>query len=484
MEMLGLYRNWKEGDPARKPLEPITQYTYIVSHLSSYGIGLMHLVGQTTEAVTAILRSLIDAGSLANLQAGFKTRGMRIRNESMPLRPGEFRDCDMAAGKIQENIYALPFKEPSGTLLNLMGSMEERGEKLATVASASLEEMPHNAASFAVLAILERELEPQAAVHIRLHAAFTHQIQQVAEILRDGAPDYGYDIDGNPQSPNEPGLRKADFSVTEITLVSNPNEASAGAKLMKLQVVQQLAQQFPQEFNTSNLIRYAIGLMGEPDFEPLLKQQDEAQPLDPVSENMNLLTGKPVKAFVQQDHESHLKVHMAAMQDPKIMEMVKKSPNAQALMGSAQAHIAEHMAFQYRREIERELGVPLPPPGQPLPPEQEAQLSQLVAEAAERVSGLHAKEQQLKQAEDPVFQMQQAELENDRKKIAVDEEDRREKRKIEAAKVMVDAINKNAANALKGWDIGFKAAQDMKGTIVSPNGVSNGGKPASKGPPA
>jgi hypothetical protein len=339
--------------------------------------------------------------------------------------------------------------------------------------------MPHNAASFAVLAILERELEPQAAVHIRLHAAFTHQIQQIAEIIKDGVPDYSYDVDGDPNTPNEPSLRKADFSVTEIVLVSNPNEASAGAKLMKLQVVQQLAQQFPSEFNTSNLIRYAIMLMGEPDFEPLLKDTQEVQPTDPVTENMNILTGKPVKAFWPQDHDSHLKVHLAAIQDPTLMQTIQKSPNVQTLMGAAQAHIAEHLAFQYRRSIERELGIALPPIGQALPPEQEAQLSQLCAEAAERVSGQHAKEQQLKQAEDPVFKMQQQEVANETRKLDIDAEDRQEKRKIEMAKVMVDAVNKNATVALKGWDIGFKAGQNMKGEIVSPpNGTRKpSGKP-------
>lgn len=443
-EMLALYRNWEESDPAREPLQAITQFQYIVSHLSPYGIGLMHLIGNTTEGATAILRDLIDAGTLANLQGGYKTRGLRTRNENTPLRPGEFRDVDVASGKIADNIYPINFKEPSATLLSLLQGLEAKGERLATVSNAKLEEMPHNAASFAVLAVLEREIEPQAAVHIRLHAAFTHMIQQIAAIVRDGAPDYGYDVDGDPNSPNEPNLRRSDFSTAEFVPVSNPNEASAGAKLMKLQVVLQLAEKFPQEFDAANVVRYSVGLMGEPDFDQLLKNQQPPQLLDPISENMNLLTGKPVKAFLEQDHEAHLRVHMAAMQDPKMQEIVQKSPQAPALMAAAQAHIAEHVAFGYRRQMERMLGVPLPPPGQPLPPDQEAKLSSLAADAAEQLTGLHQKEEQLKKAQDPVFQMQMQETRNDTMRVEADLEDKRGRRLIEIARLLIDAENKEA----------------------------------------
>jgi hypothetical protein len=442
-EMLALYRNWEEFDPAREPLQTITQFQYIVSHLSPYGIGLMHLIGNTTEGVTAILRDLINAGTLANLQGGFKTRGLRTRNENTPLRPGEFRDVDVASGKIADNIYPINFREPSNTLLTLLQGMEAKGAQLATVSNARLEEMPHNAASFAVLAVLEREIEPQAAVHIRLHAAFTHMIQQIAAIVRDGAPDYSYDTDGD-DALDEPGLRRSDFSTAEFVPVSNPNEASAGAKLMKLQVVMQLVDKFPQEFDTANVVRYSLGLMGEPDFEQLLKNQEQAQLLDPISENMNLLLGKPIKAFMEQDHEAHLRVHMAAMQDPKIQEIVGQSPQAQALMAAAQAHIAEHVAFNYRRQMERMLGVPLPPPGQPLPPEQEAKLSSIAADAAEQLAGLHQKEEQLKKAQDPVFQMQMQETQNDTLRVQAELEDKRGRRLIDIARLLIEADSKEA----------------------------------------
>lgn len=456
LEMLALYRNWEEADLAEKPIQPITQYQYLVSHLSPYGLGLMHLIGQTTENVTAILRNLTDAGTLANLQAGYKSRGLRTREENIPLRPGEFRDVDVASGKIADNIYQLQFKEPSPTLLQLMQGMEAKGEALAALASTSLEDLPHNAASFAVLAILEREIEPQAAVHIRLHASWTHQLQQIADITAEMTPDYEIDVDGDPNTPNEPGLKARDFTAAEFVPVSNPNEASSGTKLLKVEVVKQLAEKYPGQFDEKELVRYCINLMGEPDFDRVLKQDQPPPQLDPISENMNLMTGKPVLAYLDQDHEAHIRVHMAAINDPKLQAMMQNNPAAGQMMAAANAHVMEHMAFAYRRQMERQLGVPLPPAGQPMDPSQEARLSSLAADAAEMLLGMHQKEEALKQAQDPVFQLQKQEADNESRKLDIDERDKTTKNRIEMAKVILDAAEKDQQLEFQGIDAGVK----------------------------
>lgn len=465
LEMLGLYRNWEEGDFAEKPVQPITQYQYLVSHLSPYGIGLMHLIGQTAENVTAILRNLTDAGTLANLQAGYKSRGLRTREENTPLRPGEFRDVDVGSGKIADNIYQLQFKEPSPTLLQLMQGMESKGEALAALSSSSLEDMPHNAASFAVLAVLEREIEPQAAVHIRMHASFTHQLKQIATITAELTPDYEYDVDGDPATPNEPGLKQRDFSAAEFVPVSNPNETSAGTKLLKLEVVKQLAQSYPAQFNPDELVAYLMNMLGEPDFDRVLKKTTPPPHLDPVTENMYMMQGKPVQAFQDQDHEAHLRCHMAAMQDPKLMQMMQNNPNAQIMQAAASAHVMEHMAFAYRRQIEKELGVPLPPMGQAMPAEQENRLAILAADAAEQLLGLHQKEEALKQAKDPVFQLQQQEAQNEVRKLDIDERDKATKNRIEAARVIIEAAKADQQLELEGFDMGVKVLSAASKTM-------------------
>lgn len=473
MQMLGLYRNWDEQDLAEKALQPITQYQYLVSHLSPYGIGLMHLIGQTTENVTAILRNLTDAGTMANMQAGYKARGMRTREENTPLKPGEFRDVDVGSGKIADNIYPLNFKEPSATLHALMQGMISTGESLAAVAASKLEDLPHNAASFAVLAVLEREIEPQAAVHVRMHASFTHQLKQIAAIAAEMTPDYAYDTDGDDNTPAEPQLKRRDFTMAEFVPVSNPNEASAGTKLLKLEVVKQIAQAYPDQFNPDELVRYMVGMLGEPDFNRVLKTTQPPPYLDPISENMNLMTGMPVKAYPDQDHEAHLKVHMNAMQDPKLMQMMQNNPNAQTMQAAANAHIMEHMAFAYRRQMERQLGIPLPPPGQAMDPTQENRLSALAADAAERLLGLHQKEEALKQAQDPVFQLQQQEVQNDTRRLDIDEKDKATKNQIEVAKVILDAAAKDVELDLAGINTGIKAMQTATSTMSSAGKLNN-----------
>lgn len=488
MQMLGLYRNWEETDASAQPLQPITQYQYLVSHLSPYGIGLMHLIGQTTENVTAIQRNLTDAGTLANLQAGYKSRGLRTREENVPLRPGEFRDVDVSSGKIADNIYQLQFKEPSPTLLALMNGMIETGQALSALASTSLEDLPHNAASFAVLAVLEREIEPQAAVHIRMHASFSHQLRQIVAITAELTPDYPYDVDGDGQPGSaEPGLLQRDFTMAEFVPVSNPNEASAGTKLLKAEVLKQLAQAYPDQFNQTELVRYMVQMLDEPDFARTLKQETKPPYLDPISENMNLMTGKPVMAYLEQDHEAHIKVHMSAMQDPSLQAMMANNPNSQAMMAAANAHLMEHMAYGYRRQMERQLGIQLPPLGQELPPEQEVRLSYIASDAAEQLLGLHQKEQALKAAEDPVFKLQQQEVANETRKLDIDERDKIARNKIEGAKVIIEAAKADKQFDLDQFDLGVKvlsAAQKANESNYSRGERAANAERAAQQPPA
>lgn len=488
MQMLGLYRNWEETDASAQPLQPITQYQYLVSHLSPYGIGLMHLIGQTTENVTAIQRNLTDAGTLANLQAGYKSRGLRTREENVPLRPGEFRDVDVSSGKIADNIYQLQFKEPSPTLLALMNGMIETGQALSALASTSLEDLPHNAASFAVLAVLEREIEPQAAVHIRMHASFSHQLRQIVAITAELTPDYPYDVDGDGQPGSaEPGLLQRDFTMAEFVPVSNPNEASAGTKLLKAEVLKQLAQAYPDQFNQTELVRYMVQMLDEPDFARTLKQETKPPYLDPISENMSLMTGKPVMAYLEQDHEAHIKVHMSAMQDPSLQAMMANNPNSQAMMAAANAHLMEHMAYGYRRQMERQLGIQLPPLGQELPPEQEVRLSYIASDAAEKLLGLHQKEQALKAAEDPVFKLQQQEVANETRKLDIDERDKIARNKIEGAKVIIEAAKADKQFDLDQFDLGVKvlsAAQKANESNYSRGERAANAERAAQQPPA
>lgn len=461
-ELKGLRRNWDENDPQKKPLQHFAQYLYIVSDISPYGLGLVHLIGQCTEASTSMLRSLLDAGTLATMQAGFKARTLRIRDDGTPLRPGEFRDVDVPAGKVADSIYPLTFKEPSATLLNLLGNITDVANSLAAQPTSGLDDLPHNAASFAVLALVEREIEPQAAVFTRLHAALGLQLRQIAEIAAlHMNPVYEYDIDGSaggppaaapgqgapgamPPGAPPPPSRQADLSSFEVVPVSNPNEATSGLKMMKLQALLQLNQQLPGQLDQGKLTSAAILLLGEPEFQQLQVQPaPPPPPMDPVSEVMALMNGQPVQAYMEQDHDAHIKVIMNAFNDPMTQELIQNSgPAGQAKYAAMQSLVSQHMGFRYRQQIEQQLGRPLPPVGQPMPPQMEAQVAQAVAAASDAILQQAQAQQNAQAAQDPVVALQQAELALKNRQLDADIQDRQVGRSLENKKIEIDAASK------------------------------------------
>lgn len=437
-EVLAIRRNWEESDQKSRPLQHFVHYMYIVSDISPYGLGLVHLIGQASLAATGIDRSTLDAAALANLGGGFKARGLRSREDNTPMRPGEWRDLDVPAGALRDNLVPHAFKEPSASLITLRDKLVEAAQQLASVPAAGMDDLPHNAAAFAVLALLEREIEPQASVHIRLHAALGYQLQLIASIVREEMAK-----DGGPETPQE-----MDFAQTDIVPVSNPNESTAGTKMLKLQTVIDMMTKFPDEFDKSQVISYGMALMGEPEFEPMLAKKNPPPQLDPVSENMRLLTGQPIKAFLEQDHDAHLMVHTSAMKDPKMQQTLQTNPNAMVIMQAANAHVAEHLAMKYRTDIERELGTSLPPPGQPLPPDVEARVASLTAQAADRLLKRNEAIAAQDQLKDPVVQAQLQDTANETRRVEVDAEDKRGRRQIEAVKVMNELLKNQSTMEL------------------------------------
>jgi hypothetical protein len=413
--VLAIRRNWKEGDPSRLRVEYFVHYPYMPG-FGFYGCGLVHLIGGLTKSATSILRQLVDAGTLANLPGGLKTRGLRIKGDDTPIMPGEFRDVDVPAGDIKNNIMTLPYKEPSVVLYQLLQGLVDEGRRLASITDLPIGQGNQEAPVGTTLALLERAMKVMSAVQARLHAALRRELGLIAGVVRDYMePAYEYEQEGEFD-------RKQDFDDrVDIIPVSDPNAASMAQRIVKYQAALQLASQAPAIYDMAELHREVLHEIGIKNVDKVLPDKNDMKPLDPVSENMAILTGKPSRAFLAQDHEAHIKVHMSFAMDPKIQGLVGQSPQAAMIQGAMAAHVAEHVAFQYRREIEKQLGVELPPPGEPLPEDVEVRLSKLAADAAERVlqkDQNEAKAQQIAQnLEDPVLQAQLAELEIKRDEI-------------------------------------------------------------------
>jgi hypothetical protein len=376
-----------------------------------YGTGLIHLIGGLAKSATSILRQLIDAGTLSNLPAGLKTRGMRIKGDNGPLTPGEFRDVDVPGGTIRDNIFPLPFKEPSSVLYSLLGNIVEEGRRIGSVADIQVGDISANAPVGTTLALLERSLKVMSGVQARMHAAMKTELKLLARVVHDFMDsEYRFDVGGEFD-------RKADFDikVVDVIPVSDPNASTMAQRIMQYQAALQLSTQAPQLYDLGLLHRQMLEVLGIQDAADIIKLPDEIKPMDPVAENMAILTQSPVKAFLYQDHEAHIATHIAAAQDPKIQQMVGQSPFAGAIQASMAAHITEHLAMQYRKEIEKQLGVPLPPEGEPLPEDIEVEVSRAVALAAEKLlrnnmaEASQAAAQQVEQ--DPLTQMQRKELE-------------------------------------------------------------------------
>ena len=407
-EVLSIRKNWNKDDPRKMRRMHFSHYKFMPG-LGFYGIGLTHMIGGMAKSATSILRQLVDAGTLSNLPAGLKTRGLRIKGDDSPIAPGEFRDVDVPGGSIRDNISFMPYKEPSPTLYNLLGTIVEEARKYAAVPDMNIGEMSNNAPVGSTLAILERQMKVMSACQARLHASLRNEFKILAKVIKDFLPaayDYEVGKDAN---------RKKDFDKRiDVIPVSDPNATTMAQRIMQYQAALQLAQQAPQMYDLPLLHKQMLETLGIQNVDKLIPAGAEAIPADPVSENMDIINMKPVKAFAYQDHEAHIRTHMAALQDPKILALVEKSPNATVIQAALEAHLREHLAFQYRSEIEKQLGVELPPIGEPLPRDVEQRLAGLVADAADKLLQKDIAEAQaeenIKKQKDPVVQMQQEEL--------------------------------------------------------------------------
>lgn len=408
-EVLSIRRNYLEDDDTRQKRMHFTHYIYIPG-FGFYGFGLIHLVGGFAKSATSILRQLVDSGTLSNLPGGFKSKDLRVKGDDTPIAPGEWRDVDVTGMTIKDSIVPLPYKEPSATLYNLLNTIVEEGRKFASVADLKVGDMSNQAPVGTTLAILERTLKVMSAVQARVHAAMKQEFKLIAGIVRDYTPDtYSYEVDAPKKA------KKTDYDMVDIIPVSDPNASTMAQRVVQYQAALQLAQGAPQIYDLPQLHRQMLEVLGIKNVAKIIPIEEDQKPMNPVSENMAVMTGKPVKAFLYQDHEAHIKVHMNAMNDPKVQQIVGQNPRAQFIQAAMMAHINEHVGFQYRVEIEKMLGVPLPPPDEQLPEEIEVELSRAVAAASEKLLAKDQAEAAQKAAQaaaqDPVVQQQQKELE-------------------------------------------------------------------------
>lgn len=408
-EVLAIRRNWNEDDMLMLKRQHFVHYVYVPG-FGFYGLGLIHIIGGYARAGTSLIRQLVDAGTLANLPGGLKTRGLRIKGDDSPIPPGEWKDVDVPSGSIRDNIMPLPYKEPSQTLLALLDRITNEGRRLGAISDLNVSDMSANAPVGTTLALLERTLKPMAAVQARVHYAMKQEFKLLKAIMAEYAsPEYEY----NP-SRGEVSAKLDDYAMVDVIPVSDPNSSTMAQRVVQYQAALQMAQTAPQIYDLPQLHRQMLDVLGIKNAEKLIPLEADMEPKDPVSENMAALVGKPMKAFIYQDHQAHIASHMAFMQDPQVAQMIGQNPQAQQIMMSLQAHIAEHLGFQYRQQIEEKLGVTLPAPNQEMPEEVEVQLSRLVADAGQQLT--QAKQQQAaqaaaqQQAQDPMFQLKQQEL--------------------------------------------------------------------------
>jgi hypothetical protein len=408
--VLSIRRNYYEEDLLKLKRQHFVHYIYVPG-FGFYGFGLIHLVGAFAKSGTSLIRQLVDAGTLSNLPGGLKTRGLRVKGDDTPISPGEFRDVDVPSGAIKDNILPLPYKEPSQVLFTLLQTIVQEGRRFAATADMQISDLSANTPVGTTLAVLERTLKVMSAVQARLHYSMRQEFKLLAAIIRDYSPEeYDYDVD----SPYGRMIKQADYDMVDVIPVSDPNATTMAQRIVQYQAVLQLASQAPQIYDMPKLHARMLEVIGIKDVADLIPAAKEEKPQDPVSENMAVLNMKPVKAFMYQDHEAHMAVHMTAMQDPVLRATLGQNPQAQAMMGAMMAHINEHLGFLYRRQMEETLGVPLPPPGEPLPQSMEVELSRLVADASQQLLQKHMAQAQQQQAQqqqqDPIFQQQQMEL--------------------------------------------------------------------------
>ncbi len=485
-DVLAVYRNWKEADPDQKKRLWFAHHQYMPG-FGFYGIGLIHLLGGLSRSATSIMRQLIDAGTLSNLPAGLKSRGLRIKGDDTPLMPGEFRDVDIPGGAIKDNITFLPYKEPSAVLFALLGNVVEEGRRIGSMADVKASDMSNQAPVGSTLAIIERSMKVMSAVQARLHSSMRDEFRILAELIRDFMPEeYPYEV--------PPGAtRKSDYDDrVDILPVSNPNATTMAQRIMQHQAALQLASTQPEIYDSRRLHKRMLYALGMEDTDEIIPNDEDIPNQDPITENMSIIKGEPVKVYPEQDHEAHIMAHMSAIQDPKIGELLAQSPQKDAIFGAASAHVQAHVAYKYRRDIEKQLGFDLPALDEELPPEVEREISRLTAPAAEKVLGKARAEEEQKriqeQMQDPMIQLRLEELrikadDVERRKAAdtgrveQQEADRESKERIEGAKVgagLAEAAleseqadkDRSSKELLKGAELGVDLAEDAANQLT------------------
>ena len=458
-QILAIRRNWYEGDKLHLKRQHFVHYQYIPG-FGFYGYGLIHLIGGYAKSATMLIRQLVDAGTLSNLPGGLKSRGLRIKGDDTPIAPGEFRDVDVPSGSIRDNILPLPYKEPSQVLYALFQNIVQEGRAFASSGDMKVSDMGSQAPVGTTLAILERTLKVMTAVQSRLHFAMKQEFKLLKVIIADYCPeDYDYEpVDARRSA------RKEDYDMVDVIPVSDPNAATMAQKIVQYQAVLQLAQTAPQLYNLPVLHRQMIEILGIKNASKLVPIEDDAVPQDPVQENQNLLIGKPVKAFIQQNHEAHIQVHMAAMQNPKIMQLMQMNPQAQAIQAAAMAHINEHIAFEYRKQVEMQLGTPLPgeEANKEISPEMADQIAMMSAKASAILlqrDQQEAKQQQAQQQmQDPIVQMQMQELQLKQGELKLKQQKMQTEAAAKADQLEIERARIESQKEIAAMQVGASAA--------------------------
>ena len=469
--ILAIRRNWRPEDEHKKKRSHFVHYGYIPG-FGFYCFGLIHLIGAFAKSGTSILRQLVDAGSLANLPGGFKARGMRVKGDDTPIAPGEWRDVDVPAGTMRDNFLPLPYKEPSMVLAGLMDKIIEEGRRFASAADLQISDMSSQAPVGTTLAILERTLKVMSAVQARIHYSFKEELRLLRDIIRDYTPDtYTYEPEvGSPRA------KKSDYDDVDVIPVSDPNAATMAQKITQYQAALQLAQSAPQIYNLPQLHRQMLDVLGIKNANKLVKLPEDQKPEDPITENQNILMMKPVKAFLYQDHQAHIAVHMAAMQDPKIMQLVGQNPQAQAMQAAMMAHVNEHIAFEYRKQMEAQMGVDLPyhpsdsDDEKTMPEAIEVRVSQLAAQAAQvllqRNQTEIAAQQAQQAAQDPILQMQQQELALKQGELQIKEKKLMTDAAAKADQLQIERERINSQEKIAAMNATIKVNEDAKNRLA------------------
>jgi hypothetical protein len=463
--VLAIRRNWKPDDETKQKRNHFVHYGYIPA-FGFYCFGLIHLIGAYAKSGTSILRQLVDAGTLSNLPGGLKSRGLRVKGDDTPITPGEFRDVDVPSGSIRDNILPLPYKEPSQVLAGLMDRIIEEGRRFASAADMKVSDMSAQAPVGTTLAILERTLKIMSAVQARIHYSMQEEFRLLKDIIRDFLPP-SYDFE-----PDEgrPSIKQEDYDQVDVVPVSDPNAATMSQKVVQYQAVFQLAQSAPQIYNMPYLHRQMIDVLGVKNADKIVPMDDDMRPRDPITENMNILKGKPVKAFIYQDHQAHIAVHQMAMQDPKVQQVLQQNPAAQAMMAALQAHIAEHLGYEYKKQMQQLIGMEIPDfsddENQEIPKEMELQISRAAMQASQQLLQQHQQEAQAQQAQqqmqDPIIQMQMQELQikqaEVQRKIAKDQADAAAR----MAQLEIEKQRINAQKEIAGANMAMKSVDDAR----------------------